>query len=241
MENYFNYFTEIEECFRKCRGTPTLLSTVDWALIESWKEAGLPLEAVLDGIKRTFEKHSRRAPRFQRVNGLAFCTQQVMKAWEEHQLNAQQAGTARKAVRPEADAPFSAAEVQAYLNHLAKALGTSAASAEQGKYVAIAEDFRQAAAAVLEMANGVASAPHMDYEALERALTVREEKVMAALQRGLPDALLMMIRDQAERALAGSRQRMPPAQIDLVMRQMNKKLLFEMFKIPRLSLFHMMP
>ena len=49
MENYFNYFTEIEECFRRCRGTPTLLSTLDWALIESWKESDFPLSAVLTG------------------------------------------------------------------------------------------------------------------------------------------------------------------------------------------------
>src|ERR1700752_1445122 len=60
LENYFNYFTEIEECYQKCRGTPTLLSPLDWALIESWKEAGVPLEAALNGIERAFAKFARR-------------------------------------------------------------------------------------------------------------------------------------------------------------------------------------
>ena len=45
LHNYFNYFTEIEEHFQRRRGTILLLSTLDWALIETWKEAGIPLEA----------------------------------------------------------------------------------------------------------------------------------------------------------------------------------------------------
>ncbi|PYV35697.1 MAG: hypothetical protein DMG22_01635 [Acidobacteria bacterium] len=46
VEPDFKYFAEIEECFQRARGTPTLLSPLDWALIESWKDAGVPLEAV---------------------------------------------------------------------------------------------------------------------------------------------------------------------------------------------------
>jgi len=45
VENYFNYFTEIEEHYLRRRGTHLLLSTLDWALIETWKSAGIPLEA----------------------------------------------------------------------------------------------------------------------------------------------------------------------------------------------------
>ena len=56
MENYFNYFTEIEEQFLRRRGGGLLLSTLDWALIESWKNSGVPLEAVLRGIDLAFEK-----------------------------------------------------------------------------------------------------------------------------------------------------------------------------------------
>jgi len=55
VENYFNYFTEIEEHFQSRRGTGLILSTLDWALIETWKVAGIPLEAVLRGIDTTFD------------------------------------------------------------------------------------------------------------------------------------------------------------------------------------------
>ncbi len=39
-DNYFNYFTEIEEHFQRAQGTGLfLLSPLDWALIESWKNS----------------------------------------------------------------------------------------------------------------------------------------------------------------------------------------------------------
>ena len=54
-DNYFNYFTEIEEHFQRARGTGLfLLSPLDWALIESWKNSGIPVEAVLQGYRRSF-------------------------------------------------------------------------------------------------------------------------------------------------------------------------------------------
>ena len=57
--NYFNYFTEVEDHFRKARGTGLfLMSPIDWALVESWKNGGIPLEAVLRGIDASFEKRS---------------------------------------------------------------------------------------------------------------------------------------------------------------------------------------
>ena len=83
VENYFNYFTEIEEHFQRRRGTLTLLSPLDWALMEIWKDAGIPLEAVLRGIDATFDKWERRPRRTRKVNGLAYCAQEVLAAAEE--------------------------------------------------------------------------------------------------------------------------------------------------------------
>src|SRR5574341_2364985 len=83
MENYFNYFTEIEEHFQRRRGTTLLLSTLDWALIETWKEAGIPLEAALRGIDAAFDKYDRRPTKTRKVNSLAYCSQEVLAAAEE--------------------------------------------------------------------------------------------------------------------------------------------------------------
>ena len=93
VRNYFNYFTEIEERFQQRRGAILLLSTLDWALIETWRDAGIPLEAVLRGIDAAFDKYESRQKRgrMRRVNGLAWCAQAVMEAAEE--LREASAGT----------------------------------------------------------------------------------------------------------------------------------------------------
>jgi hypothetical protein len=75
-----DYFIEIEEHFRCARGTPLFRSSsMDWALIEAWKNGGIPLEAVLRGIDVAFEKWRRRPARAktEMVNSLAYCTQAV--------------------------------------------------------------------------------------------------------------------------------------------------------------------
>ncbi len=85
MNNYFNYFTEIEERYLKRRGSGLLLSTIDWALIETWKDAGIPLDAVLRGIDESFDKYERRPSRTKKINSLAYCAQEVLGAAEDMQ------------------------------------------------------------------------------------------------------------------------------------------------------------
>ena len=82
VTNYFNYFTEIEEHFQKRRGTLMVLSPLDWALMETWKDAGVPLEAVRRGIDAAFDKWERRPRRTRKVNSLAYCAQEVLACAE---------------------------------------------------------------------------------------------------------------------------------------------------------------
>src|ERR1051325_7615332 len=79
MENYFNYFTEIEEYFWKKRGTALLVSTLDWALIDSWKQAEIPIEAVLKGIDRTFEKFQTHRHKTRKTNSRPYCKQEFLR------------------------------------------------------------------------------------------------------------------------------------------------------------------
>src|ERR1700744_2959639 len=105
MHNYFNYFTEIEERFQQRRGSLLMLSTLDWALIEAWRESGVPLEAVLKGIDNAFDKHDaqafRSARKTRKVNGLAWCAQSVMEAVEQAMEASVGAASVAKANTPE--------------------------------------------------------------------------------------------------------------------------------------------
>ncbi len=227
MENYFNYFTEIEEHFQRRRGTVLLLSTLDWALIETWKDAGLPLEAVLRGIDAAFDRYDQRKSKTRKVNSLAYCAQEVLAAAEE--MKAASVGVARRE-RPELDKQ----EIAAFL-------GGNAAQLEQvaGKLPATAGGLaRQAAKTLRELASGIAHV-QTPLEDLERRLTVMEEKLFAVLLAATADEEIVAVRAEADRELAPYRRHMTAAQIEQLHKQYVHKRLLEQHGVPRLSLFYM--
>lgn len=248
MENYFNYFTEVEECFQRCRGTPSRLSPVDWALIEAWKEAGVPLEAALNGVAKTFEKWAKRPRHFQKINGLGYCSQEVLRAAEDlHQATAEddprgratQAGTAA-AGSGLGTAPFSAEEVAGYLRQNEEAVARASEQAAAMGQAVLADDLAGAAALIRQMTPETgAFLPSDQFEDLERRLTTLEEKIEATLQRAAPLDSLAEFRREVERSIAPYRRRMTGPQIESLERQYLKKRIFEQYGIPRLSLFYL--
>ncbi len=227
MENYFNYFTEIEEHFQRRRGTVLLLSTLDWALIETWKDAGIPREAVLRGIESTFDRYERRARQAQRrVNGLAYCSQEVLAAAEDMKEAAVGTG------RPDRNrAALDLGEIAAYLDR-------NAAQIEQAKLPDAAYPLAaETARSLRELASDLS--PAQKLEDLERRLTVMEEKLFAVLLAGTPDEDLVGLRAQADREIAPYRSKMPGMQIEQLHKQCVHKMLLERYGVPRLSLFYM--
>ena len=140
--NYFNYFTEIEDRFQHRRGSLLMLSTLDWALIETWREAGVPLEAVLRGIDDAFDKHDAqrlRSTRSQRkVNGLAWCAQAALQAVEQSREASIGIGAAPAPSKPR-DSGFDAARIARYLERNAVLLTASAANLPAPANTAAAE------------------------------------------------------------------------------------------------------
>jgi len=228
MENYFNYFTEIEEHFQRRRGTALLLSTLDWSLIETWKEAGIPLEAVLRGIDATFDSYERRPRRAQRrVNGLAYCSQEVLTAAEGMKEAA--VGMASPEARDRA--AFDPGEIAAYLTR-------NASQIEQARLPEAARPLAfEMARSIRDLASGFSAAQKL--EDLERRLTVMEEKLFAVLLAGTPDEDLVALRAQADREIAPYRSKMSGAQIEQLHKQYVHKMLLERHGLPRLSLFYM--
>ncbi|MGO9317963.1 MAG: hypothetical protein ACLPXT_07250 [Terracidiphilus sp.] len=228
--NYFNYFTEIEERFQQRRGALLLLSTLDWALIETWREAGVPLEAVLRGIDAAFDKYEarQRRGRMRRINGLAWCAQAVMVAAEE--LREASAGTAPSIIARESG--FELERVAAHLEAAAAALDAATVAPEA--CAATAARLRELAAAAHS-----SEGEKLDLEALELTLTVLEEKLFAALTAAVPEELLVNLKAHAARELAPYRSRMGAVQLRQVERQFVQKQLLVHYNLPRLSLFYM--
>ena len=117
VDNYFNYFTEIEDHFQRRRGGILLLSTLDWALIETWKDAGIPLEAALRGVDSAFDKYDQRPSKTRKVNSLAYCAQEVLAAAED--MKEAVVGSVRE---PGGNRGFDPAEIAAFLRKSASGL-----------------------------------------------------------------------------------------------------------------------
>ena len=231
MHNYFNYFTEIEEHFQRRRGTILLLSTLDWALIETWKDAGIPLEAVLRGIDEAFDHYDRSPRKTRKVNSLAFCSQEVLAAAEE----IKEAAVGSRRESKERESGLSANDVCAYLTNNAELFRVAKLEGMVEQVV------REAADSLLMMADDLKTkmAKRLHLEDVERRLTVLEEKLQAALLTATPESDLLAIRTDADRQIVAYRGKMNAPQIEQLHKQFLHKRLLERYSLPRLSLFYM--
>jgi hypothetical protein len=235
--NYFNYFTEIEEYFWRKRGAHLLVSPLDWAIVETWQRAGIPLGAVLRGIDSAFESYARsRRGAGRPLKSLAYCVDAVLDAAAEEQETSAGAGPRPKREEKQAE-PFSREELRSFfqnniekLERAAERLGTS----DTG----LAGRIAQIRASLADMMPLLDSPTRLDIENLERRLSAAEEKLTAALADTAED-VLVEIQTDLDRQLAPYRRRMSAEQLSQLERQYTRKRLLERFGLPRLSLFYL--
>ena len=238
MENYFIYFTEIEEHFLRRRGGGLLLSTLDWALIETWKDAGIPLEAVLRGIDAAFDRYEQRPSKTRKVNSLAYCSQEVLAAAEDMKEAAVGAASGETPLaKPRASQGFEPETVAVFLRRNADLL--ESAKLPHGGGIAVRTVALDAARTLRQLAEENEKKPATRLEDLERRLTVLEDKLFAALLTATPDEEIVSVRAEADRDLAPYRRKMSAAQIEQLHKQYVHKRLLEKYALPRLSLFYM--
>jgi hypothetical protein len=237
--NYFNYFTEIEEYFWQKRGAHLLVSPLDWAIVETWQKAGIPLSAVLKGIDRAFESYarSRRAAGGRQLKSLSYCVDAVLEAADEEKETAAGTGPVATAAKKEEET-FSRDALRAFLNRNAERLSATAAAIRAAQ-PELAARMEAARAALVELSALIESPGALDLEDLERRLTVIEEKLTAALTAGAPEEFLLGIRREMDHQLAPYRRKMNSAQLSQLERQYMQKRLWERYNLPRLSLFYL--
>lgn len=226
FNTYFNYFTEIEEHFQRARGTSLfLLSPLDWALIESWKNTGIPLEAVLRGIDAAFEKWRAKKSRAQMVNSLAYCAQAVMVE-AQRAADAGQQPAAAEGAAP-AEPAFPSAALHSYI------AGNAAAIRERG----VAEF--EPVAASLEALAAQLPALEGNLEELEQQLSALEQKLIALGRARQTDAEALAARKDLDNYLRPYRGKMTAPQIAMLEIQFMDRAILESARLPRLSLFYL--
>jgi hypothetical protein len=212
MENYFNYFTEIERYYQSRRETFTLLSTLDWVLIENWKDQGIPLEIVLKGIDRAFSKARRR------INSLAYCSSAVAAVIQE-----------QKDLHTESPAPpeFKPEEVQAYLDQLSE------------RVRGLEKPFPEFARRIASIADAIREQDVRDLRAGENGLTALEEKLTSLIKVAADESAMIEVQNDVQSGLSPVRSKMTVEQLTMLEQQLWKRKLMERYGIPRLSLFYL--
>lgn len=224
--NYYNYFTEVEDHFRQARNSGMfMMSPLDWVLVEAWKDAGIPLEAVLKGIDRAFEKYHARQKRTSTVNSVAYCTQQVLSA-------ARETGFASAVAAQSVPHGFEPDQLAGFLGGRADEMGKAASRASSGGSV-----LAEVANALSELADQAAKGELTDLEALEQRLSVLQDRVLGVATSCLTDEQLISLRRDLEGQIRPYRRKMDAAQIAMLEQRFLRRKSLEHLGLSPLSLF----
>ena len=211
--NYFNYFTEIEQFYQARRETFTLLSTLDWVLIENWKEQGVPLELVLKGIDRAFSRRRRQ------INSLAYCVKAIEGVIEEQkETHVDRPGLPQ----------ISTEETRKYLEDLA------------GKTDAVSQAFPEFATKIHALAESVRTVDASNFRDSEQILSALEDRLISILRVAAEENVLVEVQRDVEAELGPFRSTMTTEQLAMLEQQLARRKLLERYNVPRLSLFYLM-
>jgi hypothetical protein len=250
--NYYSYFTEIEDEFVKRRGSHMLISPLDWLLIETWKQRGVPLHVVLRGINASFDAASKRVRRGRKVNSLFYCQQEVEAMFHEHcearvgsngqarsenGAAANGSGMAESAATDQSAAPFSREAIQVYLEERRDALRQlSAARADDQP---LAEIFARAAERLDQVIADLRAVTAVAFEQLEADLTLIEELLLEGLRQSAGPEMLARLQREGHEQLRSYRRGMEPEVYQQTLANYVARQLREQYQVPRLSLFYL--
>ena len=229
--NYYNYFTEIEETFIRRRGRNLLLSPLDWSLIESWQERGIPLHIVICGIETVFDGYEKQSNQRRTVKSLSYCRNEIemqFAVWSEMQIGkeVQNSELGVQSFENSAnDELFSDEMIQVHLEKVSAELEFAKVKTEG--------DLREKLEKVCKILEKLKVKP-LEAKVLEEKL----EKMDAFIDENLLKNLQTNeLKKQIENQIASYKTKMETEVYERTFNLMLTKRLRETAEIPRLSLF----
>jgi hypothetical protein len=248
--NYFNYFTEVEEEFVRRRGKPLLVSPLDWALIESWKTAGIPLHIVLRAINQSFDAYDARPRKYRKVNSIFYCQQEVEASFAEYRL-AQVGGVSVSNITQTDEAatttatdkrsvePFPKPVLLEFLSRSDAELRAAAVIAQESGRGEIESAIRRASLRLDEIRGEVEGTKRANAEAIEHDLDAIDQMLLASARRDIDDDGVARLREEAEAQLKAYRKKMDKTIYEQTLENFVARRLRESNNLPRLSLFYL--
>ncbi len=247
--NYFNYFTEVEEEFVRRRGKHMMISPMDWALVESWKNAGIPLHIVLRAINEAFDAYDARARKYRKVNSIFYCQQAVEATFAEYRLSQVGGAAADHSQSPKADesettnagaqSTFPKRVILDFLERCDHELDSAGGNARVAGWTATADAIARGRDRLKEIVAEIENSGEIHAEALERDLDSIDRMILEGLTASHTEDEIQKIRAEAKAQLRSYRKKMDKAIYEQTLQNFVSRRLREMNGIPRLSLFYL--
>ncbi len=245
--NYYNYFTEVEEIFISLRGAPMWISPLDWSLIESWKNMGIPLHVVLRGINQSFASYDPLSNRNKRVNTLFYCQQEVISNFKDYVQSQVGANTTTQSntESPASSKSSSSSSIfnkQDLVNFVEKCredLNRAYQRTVTDRQPNLREALERAISRLKDVATEINQTNGINTEGLERDLALLEELIYDGLYKDIDPAQLSLICAEADEQLRPHKKRMEADVYKQTRENYIAKRLRQHHFIPRLSLFYM--
>ena len=244
--NYFNYFTEVEEEFVRRRGKPMFISPMDWALVESWKNAGIPLHIVIRAIHESFDAYDARTRKYRKVNSIFYCQQTVETMFAEYRQS--QVGAPSKDATTDTEpkqAPptlhtsaFSKEVLQEFLQRSEHELEAAETFAREQQRQPVEDALQRARRRLQDLLKAIDSAREVNDEHLEHDLDGIDRMILKAIHAALSKEDLQQLREDAEGQLKSYKKKMDKKIYERTVENFTARRLREIHRIPRLSLFY---
>lgn len=215
-----------------------MLSPIDWALIESWKERGVPLHVAVRGIEHSFDSYEAKKHK-RTVKTLLYCREEVeaqYAEWLESRVGSHEDADETSAL-PARASPFSR---DAILSHLARSLDEIRELAKRRKQQdALSEALDRAGALLAEIREDYANTARPDARKLETSLTGIDRLLDESIRAVVTESELASISKDIDSQLKPYKRQMDKPSFEQTRDNLLRKRLRDHFDVPRLSLFYL--
>lgn len=224
--NYFNYFTEIEDTFIRRRGKNLFLSPIDWAMIESWQERGIPMHIVIRSIESVFDIYDKQPPGTRSIKSLIYCREEVEVQYAEWSRS--QIGKSLETGDEGREAEFSIDQIAAHITRSVEEL--NAITNDELK-----EDISRAVARLDELKANLTD----NFESIDGTLSDIEKLLERSMLTNWDKQHLKLLEKETANQLKVYKAEMEPEAYKNTLDLMLLKRLREEAGIPRLGLFYL--
>ncbi len=243
--NYYNYFTEIEEHFVRRRGKHMFVSPMDWSLMATWRDSGVPLHVALRGIDRAMDGFFAKQPHSSsKISTLFYCHASVMEEYTRHleshlgeaPADAPASGTPAAHRAEEPDRPDKDAVLE-FLD--ARIVEITSLPGKLSLLEGAAEGIERIVERICEIARNLESDKQVDFEALDRDLAILDETLVGELRAALAPEQQAAWELDARKELKIYRKKLPKETYGKILENYLRTRIHRHFSVGELSLFHM--